>query len=65
MFFRGGPLGPLRWGGAHGPLWGYRDFYEIHLYGMVFFGTINRDVGTKDPGNERIRIVSFQRMSKH
>ena len=42
----------------------YLDFDEIHLHGMVFFDMIMGASETKDPGNERIRIPAFQRISK-
>ena len=40
-------------------------FGENQLHGTSVSGRIMDGFGTKDPGNERIGIVGFQRMSKN
>ena len=40
-------------------------FGENRLHGTSVSGRIMGDFGAKDPGNERIGIVAFQRMSKN
>ena len=40
-------------------------FGENRLHGISVSGRIMGGFGAKDPGNERIGIVAFQRMSKN
>ena len=40
-------------------------FGENRLHGTSVSGRITSDFETKDPGNERIGIVGFQRISKN
>ena len=63
VFDRGGasnrPDPAFSWGGA------YMDLDEIQLDKLVPFSTMTGDSATIDPGNQRIGIVAFQRMSKN
>ena len=41
------------------------NFGEIHVHVLVYTAVITGSGGPKDPGNERIRLPAFQRMSAH